>query len=786
MDGHSAIAIQLEGGAWWVLSSTGCPEELHPEDPIFPELRPGLKAHPAVVGGSKAAPIVLEENQGGGLLLRLLETQHYDWDLLGAADGTVTSSLESLPGRQWSTRRVNTLSGSFAVVNHLGMADLRITTAGVERCFAVEIVSRKLDYDTEFRQITEDIADFCQQLLLNWDAPTSLHFGHDPDKAARLRLERFLFLRSHLTPGRLGELVESIQRRPHSQLVREAHWTPSAGAGSSDWLRDPARMARDWQAPRGDGRRLPGQVLDVRKEDSVDTAANRFIKFALEEFRGLCNEVLENHPEALSLVREAGELQAALDSVLARPFFRQIGALNRLPLDNPTLQKRDGYREILRAWLLTQAAAMLAWDRDDENHHGPTRNVATLYEYWVFLQLHEILDGIDGVSRDLDNPKPTDDAEPFLDQKNGELVINLKRGKKTCAPFTITLDRGVVLRLHLYYERTFQMQQGATDASSYSRQFKPDYTLAIFPFRFTTEHDAAEAGKIAYVHLDAKYRAENMKMIFGDLLSDDELDADKQDGKTRSTYRRGDLLKMHTYNDAVRQTAGSYVLYPGSDTETKLSKFHEIVPGVGAFVLKPGKNEYRNDLSSFLSDVFQHQADQFTQFRHYSDVQHATVKESPGDYAGAKTWRPTAACVLIFLKREVRALCQQRRLVYCRAMKDDDDRTPIRIRLGDMAGAVLCPYEGGRASEKHSLPWLAAILSCEMLSRQQLCSALKREDWPENLMPSSASAYLLFRLDESSKAPVRTVSGITPTGSYQAVSSTLRDLDACPISQPST
>lgn len=777
MNPYSAIAVHLSGDTWWVLSTPGCPETLKPDD-SFPDVQPGVKAHPMV--GHGRPPIELERTNEGGILIRLLETQRYDWDVMGADDASVASTLETLPRRQWSTRRVQTLTGSFAVVNHLGMADFRITAGGKEHRYALEIVSQKMDYHTEFKQITEDIADFCQQLLLNWDAPTSLNFGIDPECAARLKLEQFLFLRAHLEPERLGGILESIQRRPNSRLVREERWTPAACAGSADWLRNPAKMARDWEFTSSADRYLPAQVLDIRKEDSVDTAANRFIKFALLEFLELCREVEEKHPAALSLVREAKELSAALDAALAQPFFRQLGSLSRLPLDNLTLQKRDGYREILRAWLLIQAASALEWDRDEESYHGPTRNVATLYEYWIFLQLHEILEGIDGVFRDQDNPKPSDDAEPFLETKNGELVINLKRGRKTCAPFTITLGKGVVLRLHLYYERTFQMQQGATDATSYSRQFRPDYTLAIFPARFAKEQDAAEMGKIAYVHFDAKYRAENMKMIFGAVLEDDELDTEKQESKATSTYQRGDLLKMHTYNDAVRQTAGSYVLYPGSDTETKLSKFHEIVPGVGAFVLKPGRAEYRNELNKFLKDVFRHQADQFTQYRHFTDVIHSTVQEAPNEGDGLQTWRPSATCVLTYLKPEVRELCKGKRLVYSRALKDDGERSPIRIQLGNLSGAVVCPYEGGRSTEKKSLSWLASILSCEMLSVEQLRKVLRDEEWPEDRMPSTASAYLLFRLDEPSYEASRLITSIIPPGSYQAISRTLLEFANCP------
>ena len=68
----------------------------------------------------------------------------------------------------------------------------------------------------------------------------------------------------------------------------------------------------------------------------------------------------------------------------------------------------------------------------------------------------------------------------------------------------------------------------------------------------------------------------------------EEVEDDKQDSLT-NTYKRGDLLKMHTYNDAIRRTVGSYVLYPGDfDSKTKNYRlFEEVLPGVGAFAIKP-------------------------------------------------------------------------------------------------------------------------------------------------------------------------------------------------------
>ena len=68
--------------------------------------------------------------------------------------------------------------------------------------------------------------------------------------------------------------------------------------------------------------------------------------------------------------------------------FREVGRLHTFPIGNQVLQKRAGYRELLRAFALVEIGGRLAlnWDVDDV-FGASQRNVATLYEYWAFLQL---------------------------------------------------------------------------------------------------------------------------------------------------------------------------------------------------------------------------------------------------------------------------------------------------------------------------------------------------------------------------------------------------------------
>ena len=65
---------------------------------------------------------------------------------------------------------------------------------------------------------------------------------------------------------------------------------------------------------------------------------------------------------------------------------------------------------------------------------------------------------------------------------------------------------------------------------------------------------------------------------------------------------------MHTYNDAVRRTVGSYVLYPG-DFDSKIKNyrlFEEVLPGVGAFAIKPSiQTDSENALKDFIYEIIE-------------------------------------------------------------------------------------------------------------------------------------------------------------------------------------
>jgi hypothetical protein len=136
---------------------------------------------------------------------------------------------------------------------------------------------------------------------------------------------------------------------------------------------------------------------------------------------------------------------------------------------------------------------------------------------------------------------------------------------------------------------------------------RPDCSIRIQPV------DApADTHEEIWVHFDAKYRVHEVTQIFDE---DDPAVEVTSDALPMGRAKGADLLKMHAYRDAIRRSAGAYVLYPGTVSET-LREYHELLPGLGAFPLVPtdtGMASGAHSIRGFIRDILDHSASQLTQ-----------------------------------------------------------------------------------------------------------------------------------------------------------------------------
>ena len=88
---------------------------------------------------------------------------------------------------------------------------------------------------------------------------------------------------------------------------------------------------------------------------------------------------------------EATLLESKLEEYLSHSVFKEISNPTTLPLNSPVLQRKEGYREILRVWLMFDLAARLVWHGGEDVYSSDKKDVAVLYEYWLFFKLLDIL-----------------------------------------------------------------------------------------------------------------------------------------------------------------------------------------------------------------------------------------------------------------------------------------------------------------------------------------------------------------------------------------------------------
>lgn len=385
---------------------------------------------------------------------------------------------------------------------------------------------------------------------------------------------------------------------------------------------------------------IPATLQIQRPTASLDNVPNRFVKFALQEWLNVVEAVADTivaRSSATELRKhlETQRLGDTLRAILSDRLFKEVSDVPGIPVENQVLQKRDGYRDVLGTFVLCDAASKLTWKGGLDVYGAGQRNVAVLYEYWVFLQVAQAVATKCGASFDW--------SGLFTKSANG-LDLMLKRRQSACVS-GIVMAFGRRIRMELFYNRTFSSRHDS--GGSRSRDMRPDCSLRLWPV------DADRPVDDVWIHFDAKYKVELLHQI----LSASDLSVDEEEPRSveKETHRsatREDLLKMHAYRDAIRRSAGAYVIYPG-DKSVQLQEYHELLPGLGAFALRPADSGSARGLSAlelFLSDVISHVATQSSQHeraRYWEKEVHSQMATIQGSPSASFLRRPPADTSLL-------------------------------------------------------------------------------------------------------------------------------------------
>ena len=525
---------------------------------------------------------------------------------------------------------------------YVGCLTLTVTNdAGFEAEVSFEVRSVKMDYQTDYKTMLHDITNHFTELVMIQGAPVTQRFEVNPDEDSHTLYQQFAFMKSLIDSDEFEDALNKILYNPIRKwtgtmvekdicsVKRLGRHELKQVASSKNRIPLDERCRIDASLPS-----VPRRITVPYKKDTVDVAENQFVKFVLLSFSSFCSVIQQCKNATQRLKNEAELTNNKLAALLNNNFFREISNLQIASLNSPALQRKEGYRDVLQAWMMSKLAAQITWKGGDNVYNAGKRNVAALYEYWVFFKLLDI------VKETFHLELTEEDERKLVKTDKDNINLELQQGHmKMIGGVYRTPTR--TLKVRLYYNRTFSKSKAIEESGSWTTAMRPDYTLSIWPGNIK-ETEAEEQDLIVHIHFDAKYKLNRIllddKVIdethtFEDddnnLPEEDLMMVQEKQEEEKGIYKRVDLLKMHAYKDAIRRTSGAYIIYPGTEHK-KLKGFHEILPGLGAFCLNP--NSVENDskeLELFLQDIVEHMLNRTSQRERIAYHTYETYKNDP-------------------------------------------------------------------------------------------------------------------------------------------------------------
>lgn len=478
---------------------------------------------------------------------------------------------------RFSFRR-HILAGFINYKNEIGRSEIQIIYKVDKETrafrFGFEVLSTKLDYHEHWRIIVEDIEREYRMLSLDYMRRT--FHGFSPDQNG----EHPDIVWWSVFEGEQQKFIKackSIIDRPRHRLHGEEVYL------RADKLKQTPHNIENRLAEH---RKEPAYLYRVEQHIlSNDTQENRFLKFALHQI-GKRYEDLRQRIEAVKTA--SGTMKSAMlatSETLKRlqhhPFFRTIGRFKGISQESMVLQKATGYSQVYRTWNLLRRAYSL----NDGLYRLQTKDIATLYEIWCFIEVSHIVKA----QLHLDD----EDVEHRNRMElNGIFSWELGKGEHSRILFR---KNGVELAELVYNPKNADKENdnvGMKDLVVPTVPQKPDIVLQL------TKNDLQQGMKMTYL-FDAKYRIDG---------KDKGVDVPPEDAINQMhRYRDAIYYKDYDANALKKEVIGGYILFPGDGepNDVAVSKFYKTIKevNIGAFPLRPKDVENRKLLENFIDEL---------------------------------------------------------------------------------------------------------------------------------------------------------------------------------------
>ncbi|MCR8883836.1 restriction endonuclease-like protein [Phocaeicola plebeius] len=486
------------------------------------------------------------------------------------------STLESDNERFTFHRHI--LAGYLNYGNEIGRSEIKLVyKVGNEIrrfSFSFEVLSYKLDYHKHWKAIVEDIEKEYRMLSLDYMRRTFHGFAPDKNGETPEIIWWSIFADEQ---QKFIKACKNIIERPRHRLH-----------GRKTYLRAdqltfiPTSIENEVAEHR---RNLAHLYCVEEQETTNDTQENRFLKFALLQI-SVKYEQLKKQIEKLKGVSEVMRLDMqtvamSLKRLNRHPFFRTVGRFKGFTQESLVLQKASGYSQVYRTWNILRRAYSL----NDGMYRLQTKDIATLYEIWCFIEVsHIVKEQLHLADEDLEHRNRM--------EMNGLFTWKLGKGEHS----RILFKKDDVELAELVYN----LKSTETDGSSVGIKElvvptvpqKPDIVLRL------TKNDLQEGMKFTYL-FDAKYRIDG-KVNGVDVPPDEAINQ-------MHRYRDAIYYKDYSSDALKKEVIGGYILFPGDGTsvDVEMSRFYKSIEkvNIGAFPLRPRDEENRMLLEHFIEGL---------------------------------------------------------------------------------------------------------------------------------------------------------------------------------------
>ncbi|MEO2075902.1 MAG: restriction endonuclease-like protein [Bacillus sp. (in: firmicutes)] len=437
------------------------------------------------------------------------------------------------------------LMGNLQFQNEVGLTtfEIRIDNKKVLEV-TIEIFPTKLDYKNDYKKLLDEVNDEIYNLAYHFIRKTylgaKLKLDGKPSRAEFYRLVNHHF-RQFL------QAISRIEHQPHHKL--EKTYEHARG----DQLRKLDSTSRNYLRKRSNlfvevekgilfdnANFIPVKGLLIKKDLTYDTNENRYVKWMMgrliHKLQDLLKSIMSYNNRSFEspdsdLVNRIKKMITQIEEKLKNPYWSKIGKLDRSVM-SLVLQMAPGYRDAFQIYLTVSKGLVL----EGKIYQMSVKDVATLYEYWTFLKLGQIL-----------GRKYKLISQDIVQVNRDGLFVNLEANKMAKRVYRHPITNEEITL-------TYQKYEGGLPTIPQ----KPDTMLSI--------EKKGKNYKYNYI-FDAKYR----------------IDYAQSDSYYQKRYKtpgpmEDDINTMHRYRDSIvaeeidgpyeRTAFGAYVLFPWFDEQT--------------------------------------------------------------------------------------------------------------------------------------------------------------------------------------------------------------------------